>query len=318
YASAELSAYIDYAVVAWASDRCRKAVESNESDDGAPWSRDALQQIRMAYQGYEKLLSDMTAVVPSLEDHHQQQQVIQPPPSSSSLQPRNYNNEAQSTGSHSRLSSQFQDRHGNSHDATQLDVVSSSSSPTRPTNQPQPSQGFVSINGTSKRQGHESRERDGRTGEMIRDEGLTLMMQQQQQQQKQQKQQPQRKSYAAGSPSGSSSRDHHHRPKGTQRQDHAAAYYDNNNNTNNSTPSQQQRHHRPAVGVSSSAQRLPSSFKKGTQTAFHPSAGRPNYAKDRHNPGRSSNQAVKVNLKPQPPPTPSWMDGPVATSGNRR
>ncbi|VTO83123.1 unnamed protein product [Fusarium graminearum] len=163
-ASAELSAYIDYAVVAWASDRCRKAVESNESDDGASWSRDALQQIRMAYQGYEKLLSDMTAVVPSHDNHHQQQQVIQPPPSSSSLQLCNCNNEAQSTSSHSRLSNQFHDGHGNSHNATQLDVVSSSS-PTRPTNQPQPLQGFVSINGTSKRQGMKA---ENATAEQVR------------------------------------------------------------------------------------------------------------------------------------------------------
>ncbi|KAH7459119.1 hypothetical protein FOMA001_g20261 [Fusarium oxysporum f. sp. matthiolae] len=56
YASSELGAYIDHAVLAWASDRCRKAVESNESDEGHPWSSEALQAIQVAYQGYERIL----------------------------------------------------------------------------------------------------------------------------------------------------------------------------------------------------------------------------------------------------------------------
>ncbi|KAK2926747.1 hypothetical protein FoTM2_013617 [Fusarium oxysporum f. sp. vasinfectum] len=46
YASNELGAYIDHAVLSWASDRCRKAVENNESDEGHPWSSEALRAIQ--------------------------------------------------------------------------------------------------------------------------------------------------------------------------------------------------------------------------------------------------------------------------------
>ncbi|KAH7150717.1 hypothetical protein DER46DRAFT_689286 [Fusarium sp. MPI-SDFR-AT-0072] len=63
YASTELGAYVNHAVLAWTSDRCRKALEHNESDDGDPWSSEALQTIQVAYQRYEKLLAGMTAAI---------------------------------------------------------------------------------------------------------------------------------------------------------------------------------------------------------------------------------------------------------------
>ncbi|KAL6351680.1 hypothetical protein LRP88_15035 [Fusarium phalaenopsidis] len=74
YASSELGAYIDHAVLAWASDRCRKAVESNESDEGNPWSGEALQAIQAAYQGYERILAGMTSATAISEHDDQQQQ----------------------------------------------------------------------------------------------------------------------------------------------------------------------------------------------------------------------------------------------------
>ncbi|EGU83467.1 hypothetical protein FOPG_18980 [Fusarium oxysporum f. sp. conglutinans race 2 54008] len=75
YASSELGAYIDHAVLAWASDRCRKAVENNESDEGHPWSSEALRAIQVAYQGYERILAGMTsATAISEHDDDQQQQ----------------------------------------------------------------------------------------------------------------------------------------------------------------------------------------------------------------------------------------------------
>ncbi|RTE68358.1 hypothetical protein BHE90_017263 [Fusarium euwallaceae] len=74
YASSELGAYIDHAVLAWASDRCRRAVESNESDEGNPWSGEALQAIQAAYQGYERILAGMTSATAISEHDDQQQQ----------------------------------------------------------------------------------------------------------------------------------------------------------------------------------------------------------------------------------------------------
>ncbi|KAI7764227.1 hypothetical protein LZL87_014158 [Fusarium oxysporum] len=58
-----------------ASDRCRKAVENNESDDGEPWSIKALQTIQVAYQGYEKILAGMAlaTAIPEHDDDYQQQ-----------------------------------------------------------------------------------------------------------------------------------------------------------------------------------------------------------------------------------------------------
>ncbi|KAM0361982.1 hypothetical protein ACHAO7_011539 [Fusarium culmorum] len=75
YASNELGAYIDHAVLSWASDRCRKAVENNESDEGHPWSSEALRAIQVAYQGYEGILAGMkSATAISEHDDEQQQQ----------------------------------------------------------------------------------------------------------------------------------------------------------------------------------------------------------------------------------------------------
>lgn len=67
YASTELGTLIDHVVVAWAAERCRKAVESNESDDGAPWSNEALRRIKLARQGYEKLLLEKTITTSSTD-----------------------------------------------------------------------------------------------------------------------------------------------------------------------------------------------------------------------------------------------------------
>lgn len=148
YASTELGAYIDHAVLAWAADRCRKAVENNESDDGAPWSNEALRMIQMAYRGYEKLLSGMTATASS-DDQQQQQQQQTPSP----LLPQR------------GLSSQVRDGH-----ASQQNAMSSNQC----IEQPSASQGFNPINKTSGAQG-----RNGRTGEAARLAGLSLMQQQQ-------------------------------------------------------------------------------------------------------------------------------------------
>ncbi|KAL9568922.1 hypothetical protein ACKAV7_006936 [Fusarium commune] len=72
YASTELGTYIDQAVLTWAADRCRKAVEKNESDDGAPWPDEALRMIQMAYQEYERLLSGMAATACSDDQQRRQ------------------------------------------------------------------------------------------------------------------------------------------------------------------------------------------------------------------------------------------------------
>ncbi|KAG5746171.1 hypothetical protein H9Q70_011136 [Fusarium xylarioides] len=74
YASTELGMYIDQAVLMWAADRCRKAVEFNESDDGAPWSDETLRMTQIAYQGYERLLSGMAAATSSDEQWRQPSQ----------------------------------------------------------------------------------------------------------------------------------------------------------------------------------------------------------------------------------------------------
>ncbi|SCO47758.1 uncharacterized protein FFMR_08829 [Fusarium fujikuroi] len=72
YASTELGTYIDQAVLTWAADRCRKAVEKNESDDGAPWPDEALRMIQMAYQEYERILSGMAATACSDDQQRRQ------------------------------------------------------------------------------------------------------------------------------------------------------------------------------------------------------------------------------------------------------
>ncbi|KAK2666543.1 hypothetical protein RAB80_018200 [Fusarium oxysporum f. sp. vasinfectum] len=59
YASNELGAYIDHAVLSWASDRCRKAVENNESDEGHPWSSEALRAIQDDQQQQQRQLPSL-------------------------------------------------------------------------------------------------------------------------------------------------------------------------------------------------------------------------------------------------------------------
>jgi hypothetical protein len=144
YASTELGAYIDHAVLAWAADRCRKAVENNESDDGAPWPSEALQTIQLAYQGYEKLLSEVMTTTPP--DGQQQQQ---PPPPS--FPQRGF-------------SSQLRDSHVPEQNAMPSNQYM--------IKQPSSSQGFVPINMTSGGQG-----RNGQTREIARQAGLSLMQQ---------------------------------------------------------------------------------------------------------------------------------------------
>ncbi|KAG7425014.1 hypothetical protein Forpi1262_v014198 [Fusarium oxysporum f. sp. raphani] len=73
YASSELGAYINHAVLSWALGRCRRAVENNESDDGEPWSIEELQTIQVAYQGYEKMLAEMTSAT-AISEHDDDQQ----------------------------------------------------------------------------------------------------------------------------------------------------------------------------------------------------------------------------------------------------
>ena len=100
----------------------------------------------MAYQGYEKVLSGMTATASSSDQQQQQQP---PSPSSPSLPQRG-------------LSNQVRD----GHDASQQNAMPSN----QYIKQPLTSQGFNPINKTSGAQG-----RNGRTGEAAGLAGLSLM-----------------------------------------------------------------------------------------------------------------------------------------------
>ncbi|KAJ9413916.1 hypothetical protein QL093DRAFT_2569888 [Fusarium oxysporum] len=155
YASNELGAYIDHAVLSWASDRCRKAVENNESDEGHPWSSEALRAIQAAYQGYEGILAGMTSATAISEHDDQQQQQRQLP---SLLPPE----ERISHASNEVLCQQQGAVSSNHHIIIK---------------QPPSSQGFVPIN-TADRAQRDS----GRTRAIAMEEGLLPRMQQQKQQ----------------------------------------------------------------------------------------------------------------------------------------
>jgi hypothetical protein len=154
YASGELGAYIDHAVVAWASDRCRKAVENNESDDGDPWSSEALQTIQVAYQGYERILAGMTSAtaISERDDDDQQRQLpsLLPPEERISHVPNDVPRQQGAVASNHHMK------------------------------QPPSSQGFVPVNAADRVQ-----RESGRTGVIAIEEGLLLRKQQQQQQQQQ-------------------------------------------------------------------------------------------------------------------------------------
>lgn len=165
YASAELSALIDDAVLTWAARRCRMAMEQNESDDGTPLSDGALQSIQLARQGYEKLLSERAVSKSSLYEGQQQQQgpllppapppPPPPPPPSFLLPPLPQTKVSQSQDGHP------------SQEMTM--------SPTRSVNQYQSSQPLPTIRGPD---GHSQSSRIDQTREIVRQTGLPSMQQQ--------------------------------------------------------------------------------------------------------------------------------------------
>lgn len=259
YASAELGALIDDVVLAWAADRCRKAVGNNESDDGAPWSSEALRKIELAHQEYEKLLSERMATISSA-DIQQHEHQHQPPPPSSSL-----------SSLPQKGLSQSQDEH-----APQQNAISSN----QHIKQPSSSQGFVPINTTSGGQG-----RNGRTREMARQTGLSLMQQ---------------SSYTAASPSPRPLRSSRNRQKGGNQGRGAIGH----------SPS---RLH-PVAEVGRSL-RLPGT--PGGTRVVQPLGGRKSLPSGQRKPSRL-NPTNKNTSALQLSASAPWMNGPVATSGSRR
>ncbi|GKU07819.1 unnamed protein product [Fusarium langsethiae] len=289
YASTELGPYIDRAVLTWASDRCLQAVEKSESDDGAPWSNEALQIIRRAYQDYKKLLSQMTAtaVIPANDGTEQWQQPSLP------LQ--------------DELISQFPDEH------PQQDPLPLN----QRVKQPSTSQRSVPIHMmVDEGKGH-----DRQTREMAREQGLLRMRQQQERKSQQQRQQQHQSSQLSvhntimsspSRPATSASRNPR-REEGTQIRNGMDHVYQ--------TPSRQ---HHPAAGASRSSQELPTRSTRGIGVV-HPRAVRVSLPNGQPKPSRPHTTREErhhrsyVAAKSQPPNRcASWMDGPVATSGSRR
>ncbi|KAM0541483.1 hypothetical protein ACHAPJ_013218 [Fusarium lateritium] len=158
YASTELGAYIDRAVLSWATTRCRNAMESNESDNGARWSNETLHIIQQARQGYERLLSETAVTTIPANDALQQQQQQEEAARFPQQEPDNY-----------------------SHDGgLQREVIPSS----QLVEQVSLPQGFVPNNMANGGQVH-----NGGTRRVVSDGGMPRMQQQQQLQQQQQQQQ---------------------------------------------------------------------------------------------------------------------------------
>ncbi|EXA30946.1 hypothetical protein FOVG_17723 [Fusarium oxysporum f. sp. pisi HDV247] len=300
YASSELGAYINHAVLSWALGRCRRAVENNESDDGEPWSIEELQTIQVAYQGYDKMLAEMTSAT-AISEHdddqqHQQRQTapLLPPEERISDVPDKVLRQQGTVSSKHHIK------------------------------QPLSSQGFIPIN-TADRAERES----GRTGIIIAaEEDLLLRMQQQQQQQSQpsrssQHHQPPSSPLSAGhakTPMPSlppapktALRSHHHRD-GTQGRNAVDHGYQ---------PPPQKSYVTAEVGRP--LQKLPKGAIGGGRVSQspatrkilpsrRPSSGQSQMART----GQPRNHRQDHTLSSQPPQEVSWINGPVATAGNRR
>ncbi|KAF5266247.1 hypothetical protein FOXYS1_2915 [Fusarium oxysporum] len=302
YASNELGAYIDHAVLSWASDRCRKAVENNESDEGHPWSSEALRAIQVAYQGYEGILAGMTSATAISEQDDQQQQQRQLP---SLLPPE----ERISHASNEVLGQQQGAVSSNHH------IIK----------QPPSSQGFVPIN-TADRAQRDS----GRTRAIAMEEGLLPRMQQQKQQ-RQKSRHPEQQPLSSPPPpltdnatttisttmisslppaQGTAMRSHRHRD-GTQGRSFADYSYQ---------PPPQKSY--VAAEVGRPLQKLPKG-DVGSGRVHQLSATRTLLPNERPSPGQSQTTRAKQQrqrhqdriLSSQPQERSSWMDGPVATSG---
>ncbi|KAK7582957.1 hypothetical protein V3481_012251 [Fusarium oxysporum f. sp. vasinfectum] len=305
YASNELGAYIDHAVLSWASDRCRKAVENNESDEGHPWSSEALRAIQVAYQGYEGILAGMTSATAISEQDDQQQQQRQLP---SLLPPE----ERISHASNEVLCQQQGAVSSNHH------IIK----------QPPSSQGFVPIN-TADRAQRDS----GRTRAIAMEEGLLPRMQQQKQQ-RQKSRHPEQQPLSSPPPpltdnatttisttmisslppaQGTAMRSHRHRD-GTQGRSFADYSYQ---------PPPQKSY--VAAEVGRPLQKLPKG-DVGSGRVHQLSATRTLLPNERPSPGQSQTTRAKQQrqrhqdriLSSQPQERSSWMDGPVATSGSKR
>jgi hypothetical protein len=300
YASSELGAYIDHAVLSWASDRCRRAVENNESDDGDAWSSEALQAIQVAYQGYEKILAEITlsTAISEHDDDRQQQQRQLP----SLLPPEE------------RISH------------VPIDVLPQQGAV--PSNhhikQPPSSQGVVPNNTADRVQGH-----SGRRGIIAMEESLLLRMQQQQQQQQQQQsrypqQQPPSSPPFAGDATtttpplppaqGTVLRSPRHRD-GTHARNAVDDY--------GYQPPPRKSY--VAAEVGRPLQKLPKGDIGGGRINQSPASrttlpsGRPTPDQSQTTRARQPRQQRQVHiLSSQPQKKPSWMDGPVAMSGSRR
>ncbi|KNB16990.1 hypothetical protein FOXG_14986 [Fusarium oxysporum f. sp. lycopersici 4287] len=302
YASNELGAYIDHAVLSWASDRCRKAVENNESDEGHPWSSEALRAIQAAYQGYEGILAGMTSATAISEHDDQQQQQRQLP---SLLPPE----ERISHASNEVLCQQQGAVSSNHHIIIK---------------QPPSSQGFVPIN-TADRAQRDS----GRTRAIAMEEGLLPRMQQQKQQ-RQKSRHPEQQPLSLPPPPLTDNattaisslppaqgtammRSHRHRD-GTQGRSFADYSYQ---------PPPQKSY--VAAEVGRPLQKLPKG-DVGSGRVHQLSATRTLLPNERPSPGQSQTTRAKQQrqrhqdriLSSQPQERSSWMDGPVATSGSKR
>ncbi|KAH7471456.1 hypothetical protein FOMA001_g13813 [Fusarium oxysporum f. sp. matthiolae] len=305
HASSELGAYIDRAVLAWASDRCRKAVETNESDDGDPWSIEALQTIQVAYQGYEKMLAEMTSATAISEhdgDQHQQQR--QP---ASLLPPEE------------RIS------HVPDKAFRQQGTVSSN----HHIKQPPSSQGFVPINTADRAHGH-----SGRTGIIAMEEGLLLQMQQQQRQQQQQQQQqcrplryPQQQPPSSPPVADNAKTTMPSLPPAQGTALSSPRHRDVTQVRNAVDYSYQPPPPKSYVAaeVGRSLQKLPKGNVGGGRVNQSPATritlpnGQPSPGQSQTTRARQPRQHRQDHvLSSQPRKKASWMDGPVATSGSRR
>ncbi|KAG4277692.1 hypothetical protein FPRO04_06935 [Fusarium proliferatum] len=285
YASSELGAYIDHAVLAWASDRCRKAVESNESDEGHPWSSEALQAIQVAYEGYERILAGMTSATAISEHDDDRQQRPLP-----SLLPP----EERISHIPNKVLHQQQGPAPSSHHIIK---------------QPLSSQGFVPIN-TADRAQRDSR----RTRAIAMEEGLLLRMQQQQS--------PSSPPFAGNATTAMSSLPpaqwtalrSPRRQDGTRVRDAQDHGYQ---------PPPQKSHVVAEVGRP--LQKLPKGDGGSGRVHQSPStrtmlpSSRPSPGQSQATRARQQRQRRQDHyLSSQPPQEVSWTKGPVATAGNRR
>lgn len=304
YASSELGAYIDHAVLAWASDRCRKAVESNESDEGHPWSSEALQAIQVAYQGYERILAGMASAtaISEHDDDDDDDDDRQQRPLPSLLPP-----EERISHVPNKVLQQQQGPVPSSHHIKQ----------------PPSSQGFVPIN-TADRAQRDS----GRARAIAMEEGLLLRIQQQQQQQRQpstySQQQPPSSPPFAGNTTAAMSSLLPAQGTALRSPRHQDGTRVRNAKDHGYRPPPQQSHVVAEVGRP--LQKLPKQTAGGGRADQSLTK---RTALPQGQPSPSQSQATRTRQKrhhrqdhhtpsSQPQNISSWMNGPVATSGSKR